>query len=215
MVRKKSEGTRAPKLLRVGVAAHELGLHPFTVRRWIKQGKIQAVRVGLEARIPRSEIERLVGKTDERLLVLYGRVSGVGQRDDLETQLARLEQWAKTERPGVPKVVLSDIGSGLSTTRKQLTRLLKIVCEDRVGEVATTYADRLTRFGQDYLDWLFESFGVTLTILEPAGSEKTPEQELTQDLLTLIASFSGRLYGMRSHKQKELLQCAEAVISSP
>jgi len=77
----------------VGVAAHELGLHPFTVRRWIKQGKIQAVRVGLEARIPRTEIERLVGKADERLLVLYGRVSGQGQRDDLETQLARLELW--------------------------------------------------------------------------------------------------------------------------
>jgi len=151
MVRKKSEGPREPKLLRVGVAAHELGLHPFTVRRWIKQGKIQAVRVGLEARIPRSEIERLVGKTDERLLVLYGRVSGQGQRDDLETQLARLEQWAKEARPGVPKVVLSDIGSGLSTRRKQLVRLLTIVCEDRVGEVAITYADRLTRFGQDYV----------------------------------------------------------------
>ena len=61
---------------------------------------------------------------------------------------------------------------------------------------------------------LFESFGVRLTILEPE-EEKTPEQELTQDLLTLIASFSGRLYGMRSHKQKELLQCAEAVINNP
>ena len=69
MARKKSEGPREPKLLRVGVAAHELGLHPFTVRRWIKQRKIQAVRVGLEARIPRTEIERLVGKADERLLV--------------------------------------------------------------------------------------------------------------------------------------------------
>jgi excisionase family DNA binding protein len=198
----------------VGVAAHELGLHPFTVRRWIKQGKIQAVRVGLEARIPRTEIERLVGKADERLLVLYGRVSGQGQRDDLETQLARLERWAKTERPGIQAVVLSDIGSGLSTTRRQLARLLKMVCEDRVGEVAITYADRLTRFGQDYLERLFESFGVRLTILEPE-EEKTPEQELTQDLLTLIASFSGRLYGMRSHKQKELFQCAEAVITNP
>jgi putative resolvase len=214
MARKQSEGPRAPKLLRVGVAAHELGLHPFTVRRWIKQGKIQAVRVGLEARIPRTEIERLVGKADERLLVLYGRVSGQGQRDDLETQLARLEQWAKIERPGIRAVVLSDIGSGLSTTRRQLARLLKMVCEDRVGEVAITYADRLTRFGQDYLERLFESFGVRLTILEPE-EEKTPEQELTQDLLTLIASFSGRLYGMRSHKQKELLQCAEAVINNP
>jgi len=71
MVRQKSEGPREPKLLRVGVAAYELGLHPFTVRRWIKLGKIQAVRIGLEARIPRSEIERLRGATDERLLVLY------------------------------------------------------------------------------------------------------------------------------------------------
>ena len=98
MVRKKSEGSREPKLLRVGVAAYELGLHPFTVRRWIKQGKIQAVRIGLEARIPRSEIERLRGSTDERLLVLYGRVSGQGQKDDLKTQLERLQGRAKTER---------------------------------------------------------------------------------------------------------------------
>ncbi len=214
MARKKSEGPREPKLLRVGVAAHELGLHPFTVRRWIKLGKIQAVRIGLEARIPRSEIERLIGKTNERLLVLYGRVSGQGQREDLETQLARLEQWAKTARPSVPIVILSDIGSGLKPTRKRLTRLLKMVCEDRVGEIAVTYGDRLTRFGQEYLETLFDSFGVTLTILEP-GEEKTPEQELTADLLALIASFSGRLYGMRSHKQKELLECAEQVLHNP
>src|SRR5436309_14846631 len=111
MGRKKTAGPQAPKMVRVHVAAHELGLHPFTVRRWIKQGKIQAVRVGLEARIPRTEIERLIGKADVRLLVLYGRVSGQGQRDDLETQVARLEQWAKTERPGIRAVVLSEIGS--------------------------------------------------------------------------------------------------------
>ena len=214
MARKNAEGTPAPKMLRVHVAAHELGLHPFTVRRWIKQGKIQAVKVGLEARIPRSEIERLLGKTDERLLVLYARVSGQGQGEDLETQVARLEQWAKETRPNLPRMVLTDIGSGLSTTRKQLMRLLKMVCEDRVGEIVITYADRLTRFGQDYLELFFESFGVRLTILEP-DEQQTPEQELTADLLALIASFSGRLYGMRSHKQKELLKCAQAVITSP
>src|SRR5258708_40164480 len=112
MARKQSEGPRAPKLLRVGVAAHELGLHPFTVRRWIKQGKIQAVRVGLEARIPSTEIERLVSKADERLLVLDVRGSGQGQRDDLETQLARLAQWAKTDRPGIRAGGRSVIGSG-------------------------------------------------------------------------------------------------------
>jgi putative resolvase len=49
------------KLLRVGAAAHELGLHPMTVRRWIKAGRIQVVQVGREMRVPRAEIERMVG----------------------------------------------------------------------------------------------------------------------------------------------------------
>ena len=202
------------KLLRVGAAAHELGLHPMTVRRWIKAGRIQVVQVGREMRVPRAEIERMVGSIDGRLLVLYGRVSGHGQKDDLDVQLQRLQAWAATERKGVKTLVLSDIGSGLKASRKQLQRLLKLVCEDKVGEVAITYEDRLTRFGQAYLETLFACFGVTLTVLEP-GEEKTPEQELTDDLLALIASFSGRLYGMRSHKQKELLQCAQAVLTSP
>jgi putative resolvase len=203
-----------PKLLRVSKAAHELGLHPFTVRKWIKQGKIHAVWVGQEARVPRSEIERLVGRSDGRLLVLYGRVSGQGQKEDLETQLAHLAAWAKAERAGKPTLVLSDIGSGLKASRKHLQRLLKLVIEDQVAEIAVTYADRLTRFGQEYLEALFDSFGVTFTVLEP-GEDKTPEQELTDDLLAIIASFSGRLYGMRSHKQKELLKCATAVINNP
>ncbi len=203
-----------PKLLRVSKAAHELGLHPFTVRKWIRQGKIHAVWVGQEARVPRSEIERLVGKSDGRLLVLYGRVSGQGQKEDLETQLARLSAWAKAERSGKPTLILSDIGSGLKASRHHLQRLLKLVIEDQVAEIAVTYADRLTRFGQEYLRVLFDSFGVTYTVLEP-GEEKTAEQELTDDLLALIAFFSGRLYDMGSHKHKELLKCAQRVLNNP
>ncbi len=203
-----------PKLLRVSRAAHKLGLHPYTVRKWIKAGKIQAIWVGKEARVPRSEIERLVGKSDGRLLVLYGRVSGQGQKGDLDTQLERLQAWAKEERAGKQVLVLSDIGSGLSTTRRQLQRLLRLVREDQVAEIVVTYPDRLTRFGQEYLQALFDSFSVTLTVLDP-GEDKTAEQELTDDMLALLASFSGRLYGMRSHKQKELLKCAQAVINNP
>jgi putative resolvase len=202
------------KLFRVGAAAHELGLHPMTVRRWIKAGRIQVVQVGREMRIPRSEIERIVGSVDGRLLVLYGRVSGRGQLDDLETQLERLQAWARAERKGMETLVLSDVGSGLKASRRQLQRLLKLVCEDKVAEIAITYEDRLTRFGQEFLDTLFACFGVKLTVLDP-GEEQTPEQELTADLLALIASFSARLYRMQPHKQKELLTCAKGVITSP
>jgi putative resolvase len=190
---------REPKLLRLSAAAHELGLHPITVRRWIKTGRIRAVPMGREVRVPRTEVERLVGKIDGRLLVLYGRVSGHGQKADLDIQLERLQTWAATQRRGQETLVLSDIGSGLKAGRRHLQRLLKLVCEDKVGEVAITSQDRLTRFGQEYLEFLFACFDVTLTVLEP-GEEKTPEQELTQDLLALSASFAGRLYGMRSRK---------------
>jgi putative resolvase len=202
------------KLFRVGAAAHELGLHPMTVRRWIKAGRIQVVQVGREVRIPRSELERIVGTVDGRLLVLYGRVSGRGQQDDLDTQLERLQAWAKAERNGMETLVLSDIGSGLKAGRRELQRLLKLVCEDKVAEIAITSEDRLTSFGQEFLETLFYCFGVKLTVLDP-GEENTPEQELTADLLALLASFSGRLYGMHSQKQKELLKCAQAVMSSP
>ena len=191
------------KLFRLSQAAHELGLHPMTVRRWIKAG-----------RIPRAAIEKIVGTLNGRLVVLYGRVSGHGQTGDLDTQVERLRAFAQAERKDAEILVLSDVGSGLKASRRYLQRLLQLVCEDKVAEVVITYEDRLTRFGQEYLATLFACFGVTLTVLEP-GAEKTPEQELTDDLLALIASFSGRLYGMRSHKQKELLQCAQAVLSSP
>jgi putative resolvase len=202
------------KYLRVGKAAEELGLHPITIRRWIKQGKIEAVRVGIEARVPRAEIERLLGQTDERRLVLYARVSGHEQRTDLDRQIERLEAWAKAERPGCEVLVLSDGGSGLNAARKRLQQLLKLVCEDRVAEVVITYGDRLTRFGMEYLATLFSSFDVTLTILDP-GEDNSPEQELTEDLLSIIASFAGKLYGRRSQKQKELLKCAQDVLHSP
>jgi excisionase family DNA binding protein len=202
------------KLFRLSQAAYELGLHPITVRRWIKAGRIQVIQVGREVRIPRAEIEKIVGTLEGRLVVLYARVSGHGQKADLDTQIERLRTWAESERKGSELLVLSDVGSGLKASRRHLQRLLKLICEDKVAEVVITYEDRLTRFGQEYLETLFACFGVTLTVLEP-GAEKTPEQELTEDLLALIASFSGRLYGMRSHKQKELLQCAQAVLTSP
>jgi putative resolvase len=202
------------KYLRVGKGASELGLHPITIRRWIKMGKIQAVRAGIEARVSRAEIERLLGKADERLLVLYARVSGHDQRPDLERQVERLCAWAKAERSGSEVLVISDIGSGLNAARKRLQQLLKLVCEDRVAEVAVTYGDRLTRFGLEYLETLFTSFGVAFTVLD-LDEEKPPEQELTEDLLSIIATFAGKLYGMRSQKQKELIECAESLLHNP
>ena len=74
--------------------------------------------------------------------------------------------------------------------------------EGRVAEVVVTDPDRLTRCGHEYMEAFVASFGVTLTVLD-AGENNTAEQEVADDLLAVVASFSGRLYGMRSHKQQE------------
>ena len=198
-------------MLRSGEVAKRLGLHPLTVRRWVKEGKIAAVQIGREARIPITEVERLLGEQRAGLLVLYGRVSGHDQKSDLQRQVEQLEQWALLARTGQKTLTLTDIGSGLNTERKGLQKLLALVQDYQVAEVAVTFSDRLTRFGLSYLRVLFSGYGVTLTMLS-SDEDKTPEEELTQDLLAIISTFAGRLYGLRSGKQKQLLACAERVL---
>ena len=205
--------TEKTRLLRSGEVAKRLGLHPLTVRRWVKAGKIAAVPIGREARIPITEVERLLGEQRAGIIVLYGRVSGSEHKEDLQRQVHQLEQWALVARTGKKTMTLTDIGSGLDTERKNLQRVLALVQDYQVAEVVVTCSDRLTRFGLSYLQTLFSGYGVTLTVLHP-DEEKTPEQELTEDLLAIIASFAGRLYGVRSRKQKALVACAKQVLAA-
>ena len=205
--------TEKTRLLRSGEVAKRLGLHPLTVRRWVKEGKIAAIPIGREARIPITEVERLLGEQRAGLVVLYGRVSGHNHKEELQRQVQQLEQWALLARTGQKTMILTDIGSGLNTERKNLHRLLALVQEYQVAEVVVTCSDRLTRFGLAYLQALFSGYGVTLTVLHP-DEDNTPEEELTQDLLALIASFAGRLYGLRSRRQKALLDCAKQVLAA-
>ncbi len=203
--------TEKTRLLRSGEVAKRLGLHPLTVRRWVKEGKIAAIPIGREARIPITEVERLLGQQRAGVIALYGRVSGHEQKEDLQQQVQQLEQWALVARTGQKTVTLTDIGSGLGTERKSLQRLLELVQDYQVAEVVVTFSDRLTRFGLSYLQALFSGYGVTLTVLHP-DEDKTLDQELTDDLLAILASFAGRLYGVRSQKQQALVACAKQVL---
>ena len=204
--------TEKTRLLRSGEVAKRLGLHPLTVRRWVKEGKISAVPIGREARMPITEVERLLGEQRAGIIILYARVSGHDQKEDLQRQVQQLEQWALLARTGQKTLTLTDIGSGLNTERKNLQRVLALVQDYQVAEVVVTFSDRLTRFGLSYLRSLFSGYGVTLTVLHP-DAEKTPDQELVVDLLAIIASFAGRVYGLRSRKHKAVLSCAKQVLA--
>lgn len=105
-----------------------LGLHPRTVQKWDKQGKIKVVRtIGGRRRIPESEIRRLQGEKGIRSVIGYARVSSVAQKEDLERQVEYLRKRGVQE-------IITDIGSGLNGKRKELLRLLDRVLHNEVDK---------------------------------------------------------------------------------
>jgi len=179
-----------------------LGLHPRTIQKWDKQGKIRTVRTpGGRRRIPESEIRRLQGEKGIRSIIGYARVSSNTQKDNLEQQVKYLQEYGVHE-------VITDIGSGLNEKRKGFLKLLDKVLHNEVDKVVILYEDGLTRFGFDTLKRVFEEHGTNIEVLNQTDV-KSSQQELVEDLITIISHFSGKLYGMRSHKQKEVLERAK------
>ncbi len=182
---------------RTGKASQLLDISKPTLIRKIKSGEIKAYRVGREYRIPESEIKRLFeGKTLDKV-VIYARVSSRDQKEDLERQVKYLGYQVVK--------ILTDILSGLNGNRRGLKQLFKLVEGGEVGKVAITYRDRLTRFGFKYLEQYFNSHGVEIEVIFD-DEEKAPEKELVGDLLAIVTSFAGKLYGMQSHKKKRLVE---------
>ena len=107
----------------------------------------------------------------------------------------------------------SDIRSGLNLKRKDLLRLLDDVLSRKVSRIYVTYEDRLARFGFDLLSWVCGRYGTEIVVIN-SREAVSPQEEMVQDLIAIITSFSAKLYGLRSHKTRELLQSVKEVTSS-
>jgi predicted site-specific integrase-resolvase len=71
------------------------------------------------------------------------------------------------------------------------------VRQGKLDVVIVEFKDRLARFGFNYLQQYMSAFDVTIEIVN--GPEpKTAQEELVDDMLAILASFSARLYGQRS-----------------
>jgi putative resolvase len=202
------------RLLTLREACRRLGVHPNTLRKWDREGKIRVVRtVGGRRRIPESELERLMGfvKPDvSRKAVIYVRVSQK-QKGGLEGQRQSLLDYAKSRGYEVV-AVLEDVASGLNEKRKSLSKLFDLVEERRIGVVVVAFKDRLTRFGFSYLERYFSSHGVRIEVVN--GEEpKDAYQELVEDLTALVSSFAGKLYGLRSHKYERVVEGVKQLIA--
>ena len=203
-----------PRSYSVGEFADELGVHRQTVKRWCRDDEIDYTRTpGGSRRIPRRELLRLSGDarpTDR--VALYARVSSHGQKEngDLDRQIERLRNYAHDHGWTVENTY-TDVGSGLNEDRRDIDLLLDDMREADYGRILITYEDRLTRFGFSYLERYFDCYGVTITAIEDE-TDKSAQEELVDDLIKLVASFSGKLYGMRSSKKQQVVNTVESEV---
>ena len=94
---------------------------------------------------------------------------------------------------------MSDIGSGLSSKRKQFNRLMQQVELGQVRRIVIAHQDRLVRFGYGYFEAFCQRHNTQMVVMN--GEALSPEQELVQDLLAIITVFASRLHGLRSYKK--------------
>ena len=184
-------GEEAGELLRV---------QPATIRKWSNEGKITSIRTPSNQRLyPKKEIDAILNQhtpSNSKRKICYARVSSKKQKDDLERQIS----FYQSRYPDYE--VLSDVGSGINWKRKNLQTILEQCMLGRVQEIVVSHKDRLCRFGFELLEFIFETNGVQLTILDDRKGE-SPEQELAEDIISIIHVYSCREYGKRRYKSKK------------
>ena len=174
-------------MYRISQAAKLLGVTPKTRRVWERQGKIHPIRTpGNQRRYPQAEIDRLLGivRPDKPCCVIYARVSSHKQAADRGYTVVK---------------VLAEIASGLNERRRKLSQLLKMARDRQIDVVVIEFKDRPARFGFHYIEQYLGAFNVTIDIVN--GEEpKSAREEPVDDMLAILAGFSGKLFGQRSRK---------------
>ena len=141
----------------------------------------------------------------QRQDVIYARVSTNKQksRGDLDRQVEKISAFIISQNPQNLKV-FKEVGSGLNDNRKQLLQLIDMVCENQVNRIFVLYKDRLTRFGFNYLKTICNKHNVEIVVVSNETEDKSIQEELAEDIIAIIHSFSGKLYGLRKTIQQKI-----------
>ena len=171
--------------------AKELGISYKTVWRLWKAGKLNAYQLPTGTVIVREDIENELSNK----VCIYARVSSSENKNNLKKQAERLKEYAIARGYQIYKIV-EEIGSGVNDNRKKLNQLLM---DKNYNKLIVEHKDRLTRFGFNYIQILFNQIGKKIEVVNEAENDK---QDLMQDFISIITSFCARLYGLRRSKRK-------------
>ena len=88
--------------------------------------------------------------------------------------------------------------------KKGFSKLLADLLSGKIKHLIIMHKDRLLRFGSEIIFAICNAFHIQITILEPSPA-KSPVELLCLDLIEIMTVFSSKIYGMRSHSNKNSL----------
>lgn len=170
-----------------------------TLRIWDKEGKIRTIRTPSNIRrYSLDDIKNIIScgtPVEAKEKICYCRVSSRKQMDDLERQ----KNFFRERFPN--HVLVTDVGSGINWKRKGLKTLLDKAMHGDISEIVVAHRDRLCRFAFELLEWIFKRNGVKLVVFDEE-KDHSSDQELTDDILSILHVYSCRQMGKRRYKNK-------------
>jgi len=188
--------------IRISKLAKDLGITKTTLYNWRKEGKITFEKdekngynyVSEETYNKFLNISKKKDKS-EKIIYLYSRVSTPQRKENLKTQEERLISYANANGYRISRSI-KEIGSGFNDNRKELQKILN---ELNFDVLIVEHKDRLTRVGFKYLETLLNKLDKEIIVVNEVD---TDEKSIIEDFISIITSYTARIYGNRRKNRK-------------
>mgnify|MGYP003991012321 FL=1 len=173
-----------------------LGICYITLYKIANNNEIETIKIGSNTLYNVKKYLREKNIIINKKKICYCRVSSNKQKNDLERQVKYMQEKFPTyER-------IKDIGSGLNYKRKGLQLIIEKAINGEVEELIIAYKDRLTRFGYELIEDLIKKYSNGKIIILNSTEEKTPMEELTKDILSIMNVYVAKINGLRKYKRE-------------
>ena len=184
-----------------------LNISRQTLVKYVKNGDIRVVmQTNKQYDYNEEDVYRKAGLSENRVNVVYARVSTPKQKRDLENQAETLINYCNANGVKVDKVY-KDIASGMNFDRKQFRSMLEDVLNYRISSIYITYKDRFSRISFDMFERLFLEYNCKIIVINKTESTtEDDEKEIFSDIISMLHCFAMKMYSRRRKKKMELIK---------
>lgn len=152
------------------------------------------------------DVYQLLNGDQQRMNIIYSRVSTHKQKNDLQNQESLLKQFCLNQGLTINRSY-KDIASGISfEDRKEFFELLDLILDYKVDKVIITHKDRLSRVGFDLFKTLFDKFGTEIVVISEIGNEKLDSEEVFEEIVSLLHCYSMKMYSKRNQNKNNAIK---------